>query len=90
MSVSDREYDKLAQKAHLLGGAIVIWGSILFFGRESIPFAWLAVLLLSGIKEFWWDETFETAEIRGSSLKDFAFYLLGAMLAISIYWWVKE
>lgn len=86
--ITDEEFDWLAQKSHMLGGACAIWGTIVLFGARWI---WLAAVLMTAFaaaKEFWYDNIWETAEERGSNLRDFTFYLVGQVAALALYYGV--
>jgi hypothetical protein len=69
--------DTVAQSSHIWFGGWVVF----VFGLWTSPW-WgaLAITIFAGIKEGWYDQNYETAEIRGSNLRDFVFYVAGAAL----------
>lgn len=73
--------DTVAQSAHLWFGGWVVF----VFGLWTSPW-WgvLAIAIFAGIKEGWYDQNYETAEVRGSNLRDFVFYVLGAVVTASL------
>ena len=74
-------FNQVAQLAHFAGGLAAVWGSIVLFGPSAM---WIAVACVAGItalKEFWYDQHFETEVVRGSNLEDWAFYQLGSSVA---------
>jgi hypothetical protein len=82
--ITGKQYNQLAQLNHVLAGTTWIWGTALFFGEH-----WLflyAGVFAAAIKEFWYDERYESPEIRGSSFQDFIFYCVGLFGAVWIYW----
>ena len=68
---TDPSFDTVSQSAHFFSGAFVIH---VFHGNWKII---VIAVILAAIKEFWYDYHYESAEVRGSSLKDFVFYCLG-------------
>jgi len=72
-----KTFDRVSQSSHWLGGAFALIGSVYLFGEDCKIFAGVIILVLAAVKEFWYDYKFETSEVRGSSLKDFLFYVLG-------------
>ena len=85
--IQDSEFNTVAQLSHFGAGLAAIWGSIVLFGGQ--PAMWYAVIscvVLAGLKEFWYDYKYETVDVRGSSLEDFTFYMVGVFTAvISVY-----
>jgi hypothetical protein len=80
--ITPKLFNQIAQAGHFAGGAAIVFGLVVLTHHHS--FAWpafLIVLALAGVKEFWYDEKYETAEVRGSSVEDFVFYAFGAGFA---------
>lgn len=69
---TDPSFDTVSQSAHFFSAAFVVH---VFHGN---PWAIAAVVVACAVKEFWYDYKYESAEVRGSSLKDFVFYMIGA------------
>lgn len=74
--------DVLAQKAHMLGGGLAMLGPHALWGKRSLRYAVPIFVVCAAAKEFWFDANYQDAEIRGSDLKDFAFYMIGMVLAL--------
>jgi hypothetical protein len=80
--IDDKTFDTVSQLAHFAGGTAIVFGLVvLTHHRPFALWAFLIVLALAAVKEFWYDEKYETAEVRGSSIEDFAFYAFGAGFA---------
>lgn len=77
--ISQHDYNVLAQKAHFLAGIVAVFASQIFFHNRN--YGAVAIILFALVKEFWYDENYETPEIRGSSAQDFLFYFIGAVFA---------
>lgn len=80
-----KELDSVAQNAHMLTGAFLVFGFIVFHHAPWLFYAIPAYTALTAFKEFYWDQKFEIAEIRGSNLKDFIFYQVGWVGALILY-----
>lgn len=81
--IDDKEFNSVSQNAHLLGGIVGIWAPFLIWGRLGALWAIPIVLVCAGIKEFWYDNKYETTEVRGSNFEDFFFYFVGVIIAIA-------
>ncbi len=86
-SIDPSFFYEVAQFAHT-GMAGLIYLSIGHIAQRFHFFSWLwfGMLIscgvgLAALKEFWYDEKYETPVTRGSSLKDFTFYILGIYIA---------
>ena len=80
--ISQSEFDFVSQNAHDLGGLCTVLIPAYLFGILSLWISVPLLVLLAGVKEFYWDYKFETTEVRGSSLEDFLHYCLGAGVAV--------
>lgn len=78
--IPDSFFNVVAQLSHVGWGALVITWTALLFPREFY-WIWVALESVAAIKEFWYDQNYETADERGSNLLDFSMYTLGALLA---------
>ena len=76
---SDPSFDTVSQSAHVWFGAFVVFVANLFHA-PWIGFFVLAVF--AAVKEFWYDQNYESPEVRGSNFKDFSFYMLGGAVAL--------
>lgn len=75
MSVlSDPSLENVGQSAHVFFAAFLV---LAFHGNW---YAVGAMVVFAAVKEFWYDENYETADVRGSNLRDFAYYMLGIAL----------
>jgi hypothetical protein len=83
VGIDPKTFNQVAQLGHFAGGAAIVLAVVVIsHHRTYCVWALLAVAALAAIKEFWYDEKYETTEVRGSSLQDFIFYLLGAGAAV--------
>lgn len=75
------DLDTVSQSAHAFSGGWIVF----VFGLWTSPW-WgvVAVLSFAAIKEGWFDQKYESDEIRGSNLRDVAFYLLGSGLTAAL------
>lgn len=77
--------DVTGQFSHALTGTTIVFGTIVLFAPK-----WLAVTLplfivYASVKEFWYDNTYETAEQRGSNWEDWGFYMVGMVTALALW-----
>jgi VanZ family protein len=78
------EFDMISQFSHFFFGAFCALVSMLFGIKSFIAVA-IAYTLYSAIKEFWFDEKREAPIVRGSSVKDFVFQMLGFVVGAAIF-----
>jgi hypothetical protein len=83
--ITDQEYDDLAQNAHMLSGALATVTPVAL----GTPWPWclwgaVLIMVFAVTKEFWYDATEETVEIRGSDYRDFYFYGFGTGIALIV------
>lgn len=69
--------DTIAQNAHMLTGAVLVFLFLIFRKMSWLWYIIPAYILLIAWKEFYYDQFYEIAEVRGSNLKDFIFYQIG-------------
>ena len=83
--ITPKLFNEVSQMGHFAGGAAIVLAIVVVsHQRWYSVYGFLLVALLAGVKEFWYDEKYETTEVRGSSVEDFLFYLLGAGLAVLV------
>lgn len=80
--IEDKEFEIVSQSAHVFSGwAIALTG--LHYHQVWVPIAFVAY---SAVKEFWYDQNYETQEVRGSNLLDFCMSTLGAVIGTVVYY----
>src|ERR1700751_4188248 len=77
-SISPELFNEVAQLGQCSGGLSVIWRSIVLFGSRSVWWAFGTLAVVAGVKEFWWDQHYESAAVRGSNFEDGSVDMLGA------------
>lgn len=83
--IDPKEFNMVAQNAHWEAGLCWVWGTIILFGPQYMWYAVGSGVAITAWKEFWYDYKYETDEVRGSSLEDFAFYWIGLFGAAALY-----
>lgn len=83
--ITPKDFDFVAQNAHMLGGALAVFGFAAMFGPWHAVTGAGAVMVFAAVKEFWYDAHYETAAIRGSNGRDFWFYVTGVAAALALY-----
>jgi hypothetical protein len=78
--IPDSTFDWLAQKSHILGGLSAVLLGQLFGSMKGALICGFIIILFAAIKEFYYDERYESTEERGSNLRDFAYYCVGVAL----------
>jgi len=79
--IDNKTFDTVSQIAHIFFAMSIV----LTFDRFGLGLLGLIVVFIfAALKEFWYDYHFESMTVRGSSLRDFAFYCLGMGLAILV------
>lgn len=77
--IDDKTFDDVSQFAHAGCAAFLV----LVGANLGYPWTAAGLMLLWALgKEFIYDEKYETPEVRGSSLTDFAFYCVGIAVAL--------
>ena len=82
--VNGKTFDLVSHSAHVFSG-ISLGFFPAHFGLSLwivVPF-WLAVF---AAKEFWYDYRYEIAAVRGSSVKDFLFQILGLAIGVGLFY----
>lgn len=83
--IDPKFFNQVSQVAHLFVGSSMVLASILFFSMDALIYSFPTFILLTGIKEFWYDRNYENSATRGSDLEDFLFYQLGAVSALLLF-----
>ncbi len=79
-------FDSVSQNGHLLAGSWSVFMPIALFGVRW-QFVGAAMMTMFALwKEFWYDERYETPDVRGSSLEDFLHYVAGVVVSMMVYW----
>ncbi len=84
--IDPKTFNSVAQAGHFACGMLCVFGPAYLFGHSYSYCGAGAITLYALAKEFWWDEKYESTEVRGSSLEDFIFYVLGAAGALLLQW----
>ena len=84
--MSDPSFDTVAQSSHVWFGGCIVYTSALWM---SPWWGVLAIASFACIKEYWYDQNYESVECRGSNTRDFLFYMLGAVAIASLLSVVK-
>jgi hypothetical protein len=79
--VDEKIFNLVSQLGHFAGGLACAWGSYMFWGWHGALWSLLVLAILVGIKEWWWDNKYESAEVRGSNLLDWSMWMAGSGLA---------
>jgi len=86
VTISEGLWTLTGELSHILFGMTLIFGSIALFQTDQ--YIWLITfisLYILAWKEFWYDQTFESAQERGSNYLDWIAYAGGFLLAIALY-----
>ena len=86
-NIDPKFFNQVAQNAHMLGGAVIGLLALLFL-PHSLVFIILGFAVVTGVKEFWYDQNYENATTRGSNLNDWIHYQIGWMATGSLYYGV--
>ena len=81
-SISDSDFNFIAQMAHWLGGSFAILIAVRILGRWCMWIVAVLFLTFFAVKEWWYDTNYEDCDERGSNLIDWLFYLLGVVIGI--------
>jgi hypothetical protein len=84
--VDERTFNLVSQLGHFAGGLACAWGSYTFWGQHGALWSLLVLAALVGVKEFWWDNKYESAEVRGSNLLDWSMWMAGSAVANLAVW----
>lgn len=75
-------FNQVAQLGHFAGGLAGLWGWVVLFHPSHLWIPMLVIAFVTGLKEFWYDQHFETPVVRGSNLEDWTFYQIGSVVAL--------
>lgn len=76
--------DIFDQIGHFLGAYAAVLTLFVFHVPHWAWVSAIGITLWAGVKEFWYDEKYEDPTVRGSSLEDFLFYMLGLLVGLSV------
>jgi hypothetical protein len=79
--MSDPSFDTVAQSAHAWFGGWLVYTFALW---TSPWWAVVAIAIFGAVKEYWYDEKYESPTVRGNATRDMVFYLLGSSLTASL------
>jgi hypothetical protein len=71
-------FDTVSQIAHVLGGCFLVEHIGRWSGHTEL--AYISVLALAALKEGYIDPKYEDVATRGSGLRDYVFWVLGAVI----------
>ena len=78
-------FNFVSQMSHILCGSTIVFGTLLLFNLHVLIFVLSVYVIVTGVKEFWYDYHYEDAVTRGSSLLDFVMYQTGAFVALGLF-----
>lgn len=82
-TIQSRDYELVAQVAHAALGALGVLVPAVLAGTMEVALVFAVITLAAaGAKEFYWDMAVQPADIRGSCLRDLAFYAGGVMFGL--------
>lgn len=77
--------DVTGQFSHALTGTTIVFGTIVLFAPKWLSITLPLFIVYASVKEFWYDNAYETEEQRGSNAEDFGFYCCGAVIALALW-----
>ena len=75
----------ICDRVHMFTGAFIVETLVMFHHPSLLWYVIPAFAGLTAWKEFYWDQHFETTEIRGSNFRDFIFYQIGWAGGLILY-----
>lgn len=82
MTLPTEKFYSLADRTHILGALSFTLLGGLFFGSKGAGISFIPILIWASLKEFIYDERYESEEERGSNLRDFLGYVLGGFIGL--------
>ena len=79
-------YNLMGSLAHVFFGAWITLACVYMFGPKSLYWTLPLLVTYAAIKEFWWDENYETADERWNGFYDFGTYISGGILTLIMVW----
>ena len=82
--IDPKFFNQVAQNAHMLLGVSVGLIGLLYAPK----YIWCVLgvyMIVTAVKEFWYDQHYENAETRGSNLNDWLHYQVGIGWSLSLY-----
>jgi hypothetical protein len=84
-TIDPKTFNRVSQLSHFGWGAMILFAAGTLRASVLTLFAIAFVCgIAAAVKEFWYDEHYETPEVRGSSLEDFVFYFLGVSVGFLV------
>ncbi len=83
--MADPSLNTVSQFAHAGVAYSITLSLLMALGLTALWWFLPIAVGLAAWKEFWYDYKYETAEVRGSSLEDFSFYMSGIVGAILFF-----
>jgi hypothetical protein len=80
-SVDQKTFDTVAQLSHVGWGVFFVFAPKVLFAGKTYLYIMGLWIVYAAIKEFWYDNKYETPVVRGSSLKDFLFQAGSSVVA---------
>lgn len=75
-------WNLVGELAHVGWGALIVLACAAIFGKWITWYVAILFMIYAAIKEFWYDQNYETPDERGSNLVDFLFYGVGVIIGI--------
>ena len=85
VGISPKVFNDVSQSGHFLAGCLAIFAPVVLLGPWWRFVGAGVITAFAAVKEGVYDRWFETADVRGSSLEDFSFYIAGALVSLVIY-----
>jgi hypothetical protein len=88
--IDPKFFNEVAQFAHAgVAGLIYLSLAHIAMKFDLFKWSWYGALIVigvaaAGVKEFWYDPHYENVATRGSDFEDFAFYLVGILIAVAV------
>lgn len=83
VTISKWLWNFTAQSAHFGVAAAIMEGVKVHASTKAAITILIIGVIAAGVKEFWYDYHYETADERGSSPVDFTFYVLGLVIGFA-------
>ena len=83
--IDPKTFNFVAQMSHIFFGSTLTLATVLFWNPHGLFYLLPAYAIITGIKEFYWDQKYEDADTRGSNLLDFSLSQLGEYVSLGLY-----
>jgi hypothetical protein len=81
--ITQSDFNRVSQLSHFSWAALVVLAAALWH-RQVLMAA--LIVVVSAVKEGWWDQHFEAWDVRGSSWLDFGVACAGVAFALVLLW----